>query len=537
MVGVAAMVVKVTGVAAVTAGDVSLTASGQIAIGSINASGGPGGDGDLGYDGGEGGDGGVVSLDSTGDRIMMSASSEIKTFGGAGGIGDYGGSIGSSGNINLEANGNITLGSLNAGSDNIDVTAGGGIYDANGSLVNLKADTINLTSYGGGVSGGLAISADIDNSDDEVNELNAEVRSTASYGGISLRVAGDSPSYVEIWDGAQSQNSIYFSATQDIDIDGDQYFSTDNDGEIMLFAGRDVNWISDGFTLDTGSAVVAAARDVNVSDNIVGDGDSLALIAGRDLNIDWTGSISQYWLDILLIGSTVNNQGDVNAGNDLDILAGTVRNSNYYGGELNADHDLTIIAGNIITDGIDGGEGGAHFDAGRDITALVAGNITLTNMGHFYAGNDVSLILTGADSILSLSNGGYVLANAITTITLDFTSRSSGGVMIDGLPSFTSFPGGSGLFVLNNYTPAVAGAGLVVKYGGSGGGGDICTILPGLCVAPNQGDSSSDSTPKFGKADKDKKGTCSEGEFGCDEGENGKKDDKSEKKTVAQCSI
>ena len=115
----------------------------------------------------------------------------------------------------------------------------------------------------------MAISADVDNSDGNVSTLNATVSGNATYGGISLRIVGDSPygGSTNLTDNAANYNSIYFSATQDINIDGNQTFDAAG-GDIQLFAGRDVNWTSGGWTLaTTGSAVVSAARDVNVSSN------------------------------------------------------------------------------------------------------------------------------------------------------------------------------------------------------------------------------------------------------------------------------
>lgn len=361
----------------------------------------------------------------------------------------------------LGANGNISLGYLSG--NTINVTADGAILDGNGSAVNLKADTINLTSVYGGLASGIAISADVDNSDGSVSNLNAYVNSGASYGGISLRVAGDSPAFVDLLDASASQGSIYFSATQDINIDGEQTFEVDNGGDIQLHAGRDVNWTYDAdYTLNTtGSAIVAAGRDFHLDNDIWDNGDSLTLIAGRNLDITSSGHISPWdWNNVLLIGGTVNNSGSVNAGTDLDILAGTLNNY----GSLSAGNDLTILAGNINGDG--SGEGGQFF-AGNNITAFVAGDIMLSNGAHFRAGNDIDLTLTGAGSTLSLANGAYLLADYVTqqalTIFVDFTARSSGGIFVNGAETTTN-SGSTGFFVTNLSTPALLGEGLIVTY-------------------------------------------------------------------------
>jgi filamentous hemagglutinin family protein len=527
------------------AGDVYVKSnSGSINISTINAIGGRGGDDS--FYGGNGGNGGSVHIEASSGQITVGT---VKAYGGDGGDGGDGdGSYGYGGSIHLttyNAGNSITLGWLDAGDGTIDVNAGGAILDGNGKTVNLKANTINLTSAYGGLSAGLAISADVDNSDGGVSTLNATVGNSASYGGISLRVAGDSPGYIEIEDMALSRNSVYFSATRDINIDGDQYFTAAHYGGIQLYAGRDVNWTSDAdYTLDTdGSAIVSAGRNFWLDDYIYGNGgsqSSLTLVAGSTLTITGNGRISYGdWNDVQLIaGALINQGGSVNAGRDLDILAGTVHNS--YGGELNAGRDLTIIAGNITGDG---GEGGAHFGAGRDITALVAGDITLDNGAHFHAGNDVKLTFTGPGSTISLSNGGYVLANSVDTIKLFFDGRSSGGVLIDGVATTSSLPGESGFFVFDNDTPATEAAKTLVINYASTGGVDPCASSPDLCKPPlpvmdilDNGADPCASAPDSAqcKALKDEKEKAENDGFG---DEDGKQNEKSSQKKVAQCSV
>ena len=345
---------------------------------------------------------------------------------------------------------------------------------------------------------------------------------SASYGGISLRVAGDAPGYIEIEDKAYSRNSVYFSATRDINIDGYQSFTAAHYGGIQLYAGRDVNWSYDAnYTLDTdGSAIVSAGRNFWLADYIYGNGgsqSSLTLVAGSTLTITGNGRISSGdWNDVQLIaGALINKGGSVNAGRDLDILAGTVHNS--YGGELNAGRDLTIIAGNITADG---GEGGAHF----------------------YAGNDVNLTLTGPGSTISLSNGGYVLAGAPTTIYIDFLTRSSGGIMIDGTATTTSLPFESGFFVFGHDTPAVLNSGLLITYANNFVF-DPCASSPDLCKPPlpaldmmKNGADPCASAPDSAqcKALKDEKEQAGNDGFGDEDGE---QNEKSSKKKVAQCSV
>ncbi|MDP1633774.1 MAG: hypothetical protein Q8L69_03710 [Gallionellaceae bacterium] len=496
-------------------------------------------------------DGGGVPTGNTpyGGNIVVTNSNVYASWNGAlswqaGGDILFGTSYASAGNgaITLDAGGDISLGQLVADySGTITVNAGGAILDGNGSAVNLKAQTIYLTSYYGGSVGALAISADIDNSDGGVNLLDADVEG-GSYGGISLRVAGDAPVIVEVWDGAAYNNSIYFSATRDIDVDGDKYFISSNGGSIALYAGRDVNWFADAdYTLDTtGSAIVTAGRNFYLDDIIYGNGgpnSSLALIAGNELHITGNGYISSDdWNDVVLIaGSAITIDSGayvegVNVGLFGVLGSGTLNLNGQvvaYGGQLE------FNLANII-----GGSGGSLSATGAtsNITGIVSNNIVLDNGAYFQAGNDVSLTFKGAASTVSLSNGGYVLANSPSTISLAFAARSSGGVMIDGVATTTSLPGGSGFFVINTSTPAMEGFGLKIAYAGTSVSTDLCAISPALCKGP---DVDPYRPPPRRDRDKDKKASCEEGSFGCEENQanDGKKDEKPGEKKVAQCSL
>ncbi|MBK8118812.1 MAG: hypothetical protein IPK39_06000 [Sulfuritalea sp.] len=183
---------------------------------------------------------------------------------------------------------------------------------------------------------------------------------------------------------------------------------------------------------------------------------------------------------------------------------------------------------------------GSSIEA-KSIVATVSDNITLDNGGHFHAGNDIDLSFSGPASTLSMSNGGYVLANTADTIRLDFMARSSGGVMIDGVETITSLPGGSGLFVLNHSTPALPGAGLEVTYGVANSSAvlDLCAFSPTLCNPPNPGVSpifiEVNQAPGLGE---DKTAKCAEGSFGCEEEQvrdGHRPDRRTHRGRVAQC--
>jgi hypothetical protein len=185
-----------------------------------------------------------------------------------------------------------------------------------------------------------------------------------------------------------------------------------------------------------------------------------------------------------------------------------------------------------------------------NITGLVSGNVTLQNGAYFLAGDDIELALAGAASEVSLSSRGYFLADYATgipaTIFLDFLTRTSGGIMIDGSATTTSAPGGSGFFVVNTSTPAVEKSSLVITYAGTNTAFDPCAASPDLCKPPppnidpigevTGGDpcaTAPDSAQcKAFKETKEK--DKQDDHFG---DEDGKRDEKSSQRKLAQCGI
>ncbi|MCM2308406.1 MAG: YDG domain-containing protein, partial [Sulfuritalea sp.] len=109
-----------------------------------------------------------------------------------------------------------------------------------------------------------------------------------------------------------------------------------------------------------------------------------------------------------------------------------------------------------------------------DVRILVGGSLKLNNGAHVDASNDAFIGLQGAQSMLVLNDGtpgqtpSYVLSDRGTgvpsTTYLNFLNRSSGGIVIDGVETTATVPGGSGFYLVNTGTPAVPGSGLAISY-------------------------------------------------------------------------
>ncbi|MDO8788361.1 MAG: filamentous hemagglutinin N-terminal domain-containing protein [Sulfuritalea sp.] len=463
-------------------GSVTLqTANGSVALNNgslIDARGGIGGAGsnDDSYNGysadsgGDGGEGGNVTLVASGAAAIISLSDSLITAGGglggsggAGtgaydGYGGDGGTGGSAGSVSLTAERSIQLvGSavyVNGGSGG----AGGAGVAAGGSIgSDGTGGSAEFTSQYGGVAGGLAIIADVVGS----NSLSATVDGVATYGGIAIRNFGAQPGAISIADNASLQSNISFYNSGDLALDGDQTFTAS--GSKRIESGGILD-ISTGVT--AGDNIVLAGTTIRINaGGYVEAGNNVALIAP-------------------LLGGTIFLDGGVTAYGGSGI-ASSITASN---GVSLPYTGIAFVAGNLFADS--GGYLKATHTTLGNISGLVTGDIPLNNGAYFDAAKDIDLVLAGTMSTLSLLNGGYFLASP-TTIKLDFSNRSSGGLVISG---------GGGLFVGSIGNIATAGAGLELNYGVAASVAvDPCVTNPLLCKTPT--DDKAPSPPDTGKTD------------------------------------
>ncbi|MDP2822197.1 MAG: GLUG motif-containing protein [Sulfuritalea sp.] len=453
---------------------------------------------------------------------------------------------------------NVSLGHIEAAGAYI--TATGAILDGNGSGTNIVAEwmggpVIQLRSMGGGSADGWAISADTATD----GTITATVDSGAANGGISIRNQGVAPGSITLTDNASYGAAAGFYNSESLALDvgfrnfnagaGDIFVASGSSMSgiatarfggtpasiILTAAGGDMSFYGGGLVKPLSDITLVADGLMNVAQPVIG---SNVTVSGGTTTIGGSGHVYAE-NDAIVLGSTINiaSGGEVE-GTNVFLGGGTLNlNEGVY-----AYDQLEFNLANVI-----GGSGGVLWAASgptSNITGIASGNITLDDGAYFQAGNDVNLTLTGAASTISLSNGGYVLANSPETIHLAFAARSSGGVMIDGVETTRSVADGSGFFVVDHQTPA-APPWLDIKYASSGGVTDLCAISPGLCRGPDE--DWNKPPPKFDKPDPGKIAGCTEGSFGCEEDEKdkkksdeaseGKKDDKPARKKVAQCSF
>ncbi len=369
--------------------------------------------------------------------------------------------------------------------------------------------------------------------------IEATIDSNSPSGGIIVKNIGAAqPSSVLLYDYAPANSTVSFSHSgSDLTLDSSYYFSTFGNSGAILVAAPTHNLTYSGGGLYGGSSFLTAGNNLAIDSSLFAPGD-IGLLAGNALTV---------------------NSG-VHAGNNIGLVApeiilnagvtasGTTATpsviSNPATGAAVSFSGIGFIAKNLYADSASGYL--KATEATGDVSGLVAGNITLKNGAYFQAGNDIDLTLAGAGSTLSLDNGSYLLADAAThvptSIWLAFTSRSSGGVMIDGLETTKSVVGGSGLFVGDLNTPATDGAGLHLTYAAAKVTVDPCVTNPTLCKLPDLDKTpitrntalppsdTSKTDPTKPPEDLSKTTGGTEGSFGGEEGgKEEKKDEKDEK--------
>jgi hypothetical protein len=217
----------------------------------------------------------------------------------------------------------------------------------------------------------------------------------------------------------------------------------------------------------TGAAVAASgALSLDARGTVVLDNSSVGGSGTTGTSISSAGAIN-----LVNGGSVGNSSAPTTLATGFANINGTVVNGNV----------TTVIANNLRI------AGGGALIASDKVRVAVAKDIMLDSAaGNSSIGavNAVNLVLASPDSILSLAgstSGSSTIAvngpvGSATRVL--FSARSSGGVIVDGVPGIG--PGGFNSGFQTGRGPATLGNGLFIAYGGVAT--DICKILPGLCV-------------------------------------------------------
>ncbi len=438
---------------------------------------------------------------SAGSTITMTGGGDANTLGGAFLTGKLGQDITTIGNLSMIGGLSNTGGQYGFGAPavigeqygaDIALNVGGSLIMTGGSgttspamigsaqgtpIISITATDISMTSNGaisqigvltGGSAGVLSMTTTGPSgiSEDASSKINtAYLNVTDSYGGASISLYGANQVGYVTASGSNS-NISYNSAGSVVfihngDIGTGSWNIAANSGNIDILVIGNLTE-SDNIALSApGSTLIDATGNMYVTCCLSPSAGSLALTAGGLLDI--SGSVTSNYGGLVLTAPTVNITGSTSSLLDTQITASSLTMN---GGSISASQNLDIVAGSILADN------GSSFFAGNNVSAKVAGDIRLNNGSFIQSGKDITLTLTGPTSTLYLNDSvgmtspSYILADALLTTTLNFPGRYSGGVVIDGIDTFSTTVGGSGIFTGTLSTPAFEGEGLglIVNY-------------------------------------------------------------------------
>ena len=376
------------------------------------------------------------------------------------------------GDIVITADGNLAVSDVVAGSvgaNNVTLSAGGAITDADGDTVDdVIAALVTLTAGTGIGSAASNGAIDINASSLEahvtgVGDLDVQGRSGLAYTDIDTR-----------------DGDIALTAASGNLVVGDITASQNKSGAIALAAAL-------GSVLDDGSAatvVAGGSLDILARGSVVISGDGVTDLTSLTLEINPTTGVNSYTITGFN-GLTVDMSDGVSSVTVTDITgpAGMALELVTASGDVNAsnidtlDAPLTLTAdnGSIVVGAIDAGSGaiavtasGSITDAGPTITT--SGAIALTAGGDIGSTSDPVNIAGASDVTLNAGGDLFVAHDSATAVTaLDLTLDPNSGPNSYGLTGFANQT-----FVLSD-----DGANLVIGMVASGSGFDLTVTNPG----------------------------------------------------------
>ncbi len=367
--------------------------------------------------------------------------------------------------VTIGAGGDLTLGGAAQAGNDLTLNAGGNVAGA-GNLAAAKA--LN-------VSAGKSV-----NLGGSLNAASIAVAAQGKDGTGDLALGGN----------VSSPNTIQLNAARDASIAG----PLATGGDLRLTAGRDI--AIGGTVQSTGASVLGAARDIHVAGTgSVTTGATTTATAGRNLGVDGTVS-SRGDIRLDATDGQVASTGSLISGGGITATAGGANGDIALGGKVSAPGSVTLAAARNATVGgqlvtgtdlkIGAGQdvavtgavqsvGATTLTGGRDIGiastgAVTAGTTTtaaagrhLLLLGSTASGGDTQLTATGvlatAGAVLAGGNvsasgqGGVVLGGTVYA-TRGVTAQSGGGAI--GVTGSVIAHGGSA--VLTGTDVSVSGA-------------------------------------------------------------------------------
>jgi hypothetical protein len=434
--------------------------------------------------------------------IMSSGNSDINIYG----VGDIAlaGSLAAYDSVFIKAGYDYDLASFAATPYNASVGSVTGAYasiEATGAISGgmITAPTVVLASHYGGSAGVPAISANTAAS----ASIDAMVNGGSAFGGIHIvNTSAAQPSSISLIDDASANSAVSF--TQNFTAGGTLStigltLQASPGGSIALasnggldivtnFGSGRTNLALKGTTVDISAMLQGyGGVAVNADSVTIGSGGGISSmvdlgVIANNLQLNG-GSLDAGRYLVIAHG----NSGSVDASGVLSYTKTGGTNLTAYGGSISAQESMYLTLSNGL---LDGTQVSTYYG---DIDASVQQNLVLNNGASFSAGNDIWLTLLGGDSKLILNESAgmtpsKIIADTYTndgrTIHIDFPSRQSGGIVIDGTETSVTQEGGSGFYWGSPPVVATAGNGLTITYDANT---SIAVILDALEKAKDEG--------------------------------------------------
>ncbi|MHC6085209.1 two-partner secretion domain-containing protein [Ralstonia solanacearum] len=266
--------------------------------------------------------------------------------------------------VTIGAGGDLTIGGAAQAGNNLTLTAGGKVAGA-GNLAAAKA--LN-------VSAGKSV-----NLGGSLNAASIAVRAQGTDGTGDLTLGGN----------VSSPNTIQLNAARDASIAG----PLTTGGDLRLTAGRDI--AIGGTVQSTGASALGAARDIHVAGTgSVTAGATTTATAGRNLGVDGTVS-SRGDIRLDATDGQVASTGSLISGGGITATAGGANGDIALGGKVSAPGSVTLAAARNATVGgqlVTGTD--LKIGAGQDVA--VTGAVQSVGATTLTGGRDIGIVSTGA---------------------------------------------------------------------------------------------------------------------------------------------
>lgn len=296
----------------------------------------------------------------------------------------------SSGNIDFTDAGDIALGAVDAGANNVTLDSGGSITDGNGSATNVTADSAVLTAVENIGSG---------------NDTESDINDAA----IDITVTS-----IE----AQAGADVYLESSQAVTIGGA------SDALAGLTGGTD----------ESGQGVVKlkSAGTITVDEAVVADTDILLLTTAGDIDQNVNGLLTATTGNATVIAAdNFNQDANITAGNDAYVEATSGAITMGAATQANADNIRYAAGTNVAlsllaaTDSVSVTAGGSIIDTNSDEATNISGA-----RARLVAGGSIGTAGTTANSDMNVNAVDISVANVEAQATSDIYLQSNQAVIV-----------------------------------------------------------------------------------------------------------